>query len=168
MNIRKIRALRHIRRFNFHNCNKYQNVAEHSFFVGILAYYIMLGWRPEKAALAMAVALHHDIAEAVTGDIPYLVRQRLEMKEIDQEAMEELDVSRFAADTDIVEVIDFADAFELKLYLEEERRSGNNSLYEIECETYHRLFKYKVPNAVDWVKMLDPMPASNFKGLLHE
>lgn len=168
MNIRKVRALRHIRRFNFHNCNKYQNVAEHSFFVGLLAYYIMLEWKPGEASLAMAVAMHHDIAEAITGDIPYLIRQRLEMREIDQEAMEELSIPYFAVNTDITEVVKFADAFELKLYLEEERRSGNNSLYEIECETYHRLFKYKIPNITAWVQMLDSMPESNFRGLLHE
>jgi 5'-deoxynucleotidase YfbR-like HD superfamily hydrolase len=134
----------------------------------MLAYYIMLEMNESLAPKAMIYAMHHDAAEAVTGDIPYLVREQLKMARIDIEAKEELGIEEPLVNTAIREVVKFADAFELKLYLEEERRSGNNSLYEIECETYHRLFKYDVPNKVGWLQMLDPMPESNFKGLLHE
>lgn len=155
MNIKKARNLRHIRRFNFHNCNKYESVAEHSFFVTVLArtIAILCNYSQNAISLVVDVALYHDIEEAVTGDIPYLVRKQIpNMKEIESMARVELEMNKpgklgEAKEMDEVKaIVEFADAMELKLYLEEERNSGNMALYDIERETWKRLQDIDLPN----------------------
>lgn len=154
MNVRKVRALMNVRRFNFERCNRYQSVAEHSFFVALIAKEMAadLGWHQFKIAAATYAALLHDAAEAVTGDLPYLVRMiidRGEVNKLDRMAEKELDVGegdRFPAITlgmgdlkDVNELVEAADAAELFLYLGEELDSGNEAMRPIFEETLSRL-----------------------------
>lgn len=143
MDQRKIRALRNVRRFNFEHCNRYQSVAEHSYFVAVLAMELAVRamMPPPKVASVIEAALMHDVTEAVTGDIPYLVRRsmdRVALAEIEHRAANELKVDA-SYPLDVIWVVDYADALELAMYLKEERESGNRSLIDIERETRRRL-----------------------------
>ncbi len=147
MNLKMTRSLRHIRRFNFHHCNKYETVAEHSFFLSIIAYELAkeLDYKRDLILAITTIAMLHDIEESVTGDIPFLIKRRINnINEIEHEARTELgynadNFNEYMNEDKIQCVVAFADAYELKLYLEEERRSGNVSLHQIECETWGRL-----------------------------
>lgn len=129
MKIRKLRALRHIRRFNFHHCNRPTSVAEHSFFVALIAMELF----PNDPTVLEA-ALLHDAEEACTGDIGHLIRKRLDMKTIDQRAAYELGLNMRDAGHRVNDAVMLCDLVELKIYLEEERMSGNLHLSEIESE----------------------------------
>jgi hypothetical protein len=137
----KLRALRHVRRFNFEHCNKYETVAEHSLFVALLAMDAcrVLGLEP---AQYIREALLHDAEEAVTGDIPYLVRRALqgaELASLDARAAGELGVEHEAVGRP--EVVLYCDALELATYLREEVSSGNAALWQIYRETVGRLVR---------------------------
>jgi 5'-deoxynucleotidase YfbR-like HD superfamily hydrolase len=173
MNQKKIRALRHIRRFNYHSCNQYESVAEHSFFVALLAYEIALNINLSDVRFAMDcmhAALMHDTEEAVLGDIPYLVRRRFMSREASAIALAELGVGYNWSST-VEAVVEFADAYELKMYLEDERQSGNNQLYQIECETMGRLHRSPIAEGIkhEWIGRLLMVPTSSLpEDLLHE
>ena len=147
MNLRKVRALRNIRRFNFEACVSYQSVAEHSFFVAIIARE-MYGLVRHKYELAttpggdnmgriVESAILHDIEESCTGDIPFLVKRQMvdSAKHLKDLALAELDI-KLSKESDLVRmVVKFADIVDLKIYLEEERRLGNSTMFNIEQET---------------------------------
>ena len=160
MNVHKIRNLQHVYRFNFHRVNRRQSVAEHSFFVALFAEEFSKVIYPEyseynpRALDVMRLALYHDIEEAVTGDIPYLIRREISsdvLYDLESWAREILGVHSHNMSKIDFEIIDFADAYELKLYLEEERLSGNTQLVDIEKETYARLVKNPL-----WDRLYDP------------
>ena len=166
MNIRKTRSLRHIRRFNFHHCNQYESVAEHSFYVAMIAYELAkdLDYNTKQIYRTASYALHHDIEESVTGDIPFLIKRKMaNISVIEYEALQELgyDPAIFAkmrTKDKVMDVVNFADAYELKIYLEEERKSGNKGLFTIEQETWGRLLKMDIGNddvKKIWLKKLD-------------
>lgn len=142
LNIKKLRALRWVRRFNFHQCNNYMNVAEHSYFVTVIALELanILGLNVENKAWVLRQALFHDAEEAVTGDIPFLVKRFLgkHVDELEQVAAVELGLVP-VTDFYIDDIVELADALELKLYLEEERDAGNWGLIQIEQETMLRI-----------------------------
>ena len=178
MKHRKLRGLRHVNRFNFHHVNKKQNVAEHSFYVGIYAKMFadeIFKDTPNKNQLSAQVlwrALAHDFEEAVIGDIPYLVRKQLSapiLNELKSKAYAELDIRDKEVLPIFDQIVDFADAYELKVYLEEERRSGNTGLYEIECETYQRLLAsgmLELQSFIDKLEYVDPKETTN--SMTHE
>jgi len=156
----KIRALRNVRRFNFEHCIHYQSVAEHSFFVALITrelVKVMNGRRPFPSYpdTCMESALLHDLTESVLGDIPYLVRKNMDIKALaDLEGMaeRELDIVHdMACPSSVANVVEYADALELALYLKEERELGNTTLIDIEKETWGRL-----------VVMLNGEPAPEF------
>lgn len=157
----KMRALQSVRRFNFERCNRYQSVAEHSFHVALLALDLStrLGWDPHGRAEATLAALMHDACEAATGDLPYLVKSRLPIKsvvELEYQAAQELDIVGLVDyPVDVLRLVDFCDALELCMYLQEEARSGNYSLRQILKETMSRVARHELYQAQGpWVRGL--------------
>jgi 5'-deoxynucleotidase YfbR-like HD superfamily hydrolase len=149
INHRLIRNLRWVRRFNFHSINHEQNVAEHSFFVGLLAYDLGLVFNGEMYAFrCMKTALYHDLEESVTSDIPFLVKRYLDTQFIERTARKMInikDIHKDNFDDSILSIVRLADIVEMKLFLEEERRTGNMSLYEIEQEAFYLLVHSSAP-----------------------
>lgn len=151
MNLIKSRALQYVRRLNFERCNRYQSVAEHSFYVALLALEIaeIVGFKDRLSVLE--AALLHDIPEAVTGDIPFLVRRALDpvaLANLDALAEKEIGVD-LGCQREVLEIVSYADALEFALYLKEERESGNVTLVDIEKETLGRLKRTKSGNSID-------------------
>lgn len=159
--MRELRSLRYITRFAIHHTNKPETVAEHSFFTAIYAYHITLKWNELEPGdiciiplIAMRMALFHDIPEAVTGDLPYLFKRMAGIGLLEKIINDELilnigfeyNTMNIPAEYELI--IDFADALELKIYLEEERMSGNMHLWDIEKETYSRLVHAEIPEKV--------------------
>lgn len=136
----KVRALRHIRRFNFEYCNRYETVAEHSLFVSLLAMdaaHIL----NMDVGLAVIAAMLHDAPEAVTGDIPFLVKRAISnAEEIDYRAAAELGIG--PAVDEYQELVGYCDAMELAMYIQEEQASGNKTLDTIYAETLARLVRH--------------------------
>lgn len=146
MDLKKSRSLMYVRRLNYERCNRYENVAEHSFYVGIMAYQLAceLGLGEAEARYCLKMGLMHDLAEAVTGDIPFLTRRALgkvACAGIDALGEEEIGVD-LGTDRQTLEIVLIADALEFALYLKEELRSGNRALTDIYLETLGRLSKY--------------------------
>lgn len=150
--MRQIRGLRYVQRFNFHNVNRMQNVAEHSFFV---AYYALIAGNlvPDlDTGQLVTFALLHDAEESLTGDIPHLVKKKIryQMTEIEYRARIELKIQGIkfnstSKDIRYQQIVDFLDLWELKIYLEEERLSGNMHLMEIEEEICEQVQEHICP-----------------------
>lgn len=146
MDLKKSRSLMHIRRLNFERCNRYENVAEHSFYVGIMAYQLAcaLDLGETEARYCLKMGLMHDLAEAVTGDIPFLTRRvlgKVACAGIDALGEEEMGIN-LGTDRQTLEIVQIADALEFALYLKEELQSGNHALTDIYSETLGRLSEY--------------------------
>ena len=156
MDLVKVRALQYIRRLNFERCNRYQSVAEHSFYVTLLAKEIaeLLGYPKSTIAMVVEKAMVHDVPEAVTGDIPFLTRRALDkvaLANLDAMAEKEMGID-LSAPLAVLEIVNYADALEFALYLKEERESGNTNLIDIEHETWGRLKKKFVERyAPEWL-----------------
>lgn len=137
----------YIRRLNFERCNRYENVAEHSFYVGIIAYQLAyaVGLDETEARYCLKMGLMHDLAEAVTGDIPFLTRRALgkvTCAGIDLLGEQEIGIN-LGTNRQTLEIVQIADTLEFALYLKEELRSGNHQLQDIYAETLGRLVQYK-------------------------
>jgi len=148
MDVRKIRSLQYVRRFNYERCNRYQSVAEHSAMVAVLAYEAanVLGWPQPAAYEAAFFALMHDAEEAVTGDILHLTKRALRKRGdgiawLERQAADELGLNAPVpmSRERILELVEYCDVLELALYLQEEGASGNSAMGGILRETYGRL-----------------------------
>ena len=147
MDLKKSRSLMYVRRLNYERCNRYENVAEHSFYVGIMAYQLAcsVGLDEAEARYCLKMGLMHDLAEAVTGDIPFLTRRALgavTCAGLDTLGEQEIGVN-LGTDRQTLEIVQIADALEFALYLKEELQSGNHVLTDIYAETLGRLTQYK-------------------------
>lgn len=147
MDLKKSRSLMYIRRLNYERCNRYENVAEHSFYVGIMAYQLAcaVGLDEAEARYCLKMGLMHDLPEAVTGDIPFLTRRALgavACAGLDTLGEQEIGVD-LGTDRTTLEIVQIADALEFALYLKEELISGNHGLADIYAETLGRLVQYK-------------------------
>jgi len=146
LDLKKSRSLMYVRRLNYERCNRYENVAEHSYYVGIIAYQLAyaIGLGEVEARYCLKMGLMHDLAEAVTGDIPYLTRRALgdvTCAGIDYLGEQEIGVS-LGTDRRTLEIVKIADALEFAMYLKEEILSGNRGLTDIYAETLGRLVQY--------------------------
>jgi len=177
MDQRKLRALMDVRRLNFERCNQYESVAEHSFFTALLAYEaaIILNVDPAKSAME---AMMHDLEEAATGDIPYLVRKQMDsslLDRLDAQASAELSLPSRR----LSKITEYCDALEFAMYLQSERQLGNTKLNDIFKETVGRLVRSTLWYALsDWTLEVlqftdDDLPTINtwqnkiFSGLKH-
>jgi len=138
---RALSALRHVIRFQRFPIMWPQSVAEHSFYVGVLAGMFAerlrsLGHSVDERVVLWA--LWHDAAEAITGDTPHDIKRKLgeAFDVLEIEAEERLArLSRVyeafpAPMPDSLEatLIKCADWVELLLYTATERRAGNYQL----------------------------------------
>ena len=146
LNLKKSRSLMNVRRLNYERCNRYESVAEHSFYVGFISYQLAcaVGLGETEARYCLKMGLMHDLPEAVTGDIPFLTRRALGSLAclgLDKMGEDEIGVN-LDTDRQTYEIVQVADLLEFALYLKEETISGNRHLTEIYHETLGRLAGY--------------------------
>lgn len=164
VNQKKLRALANIKRLSMYRCNKEQSVAEHSFYTANIAFHLAIDifLNLEQALSLCYHALLHDSTEAIIGDINHVVKMKMDENALfELEEMAEFEIGYHPPISQLTdmekEILEFADVYELKMYLEEERRSGNSLLFKIEQESYGRLLKSKIPdeNKKKWISELE-------------
>ena len=143
MDCKKVRSLQFVRRFNFERCNRYQSVAEHLAMCAMLAREAAarLDWPYDEVVRVAYFALMHDVEEAVTGDIPHLVKSRMgrpEVLKLEAAARRELGTHAIP-EGKFEDLVEYCDVLELAMYLQEEESSGNATLHDILRETYGRI-----------------------------
>jgi 5'-deoxynucleotidase YfbR-like HD superfamily hydrolase len=145
---RSLLPLHRIRRYAQHVCLAPQSVAEHSYYVALLA----TGFADQleergvgvDRGVVMELALWHDAAEAICGDIPHPVKRANDQIYQAFEALEARALARLtsyasaitseifleAANALTLEhlLVKLADWIELVLYVHEESRLGNPTL----------------------------------------
>lgn len=109
----------HVKRWHIVNTTTDQSVAEHSFNVAVLA-----GFLAKKKGLPLQevtiAALYHDVGEALTGDIPTVLKRAIGYKDPIEGRLSYLGMSIEITDPQIKEVVKQADLIDavhfLKLY----------------------------------------------------
>lgn len=147
--VEKMRGVNHVVRWNFHPTIRKENVAEHSFWVALFA--AIIAPSEARAELTLA-ALLHDSEEAVTGDLPALVKGRVTkgaweqvVSQADAELLDPSIVSVHGEDAfnDLVAargmahssvVVKAADMLAALMFAEQECRLGNTYFIQIRDE----------------------------------
>lgn len=146
--LKKLRGINHVRRWNFHPTSRDENVAEHSHWVTQISFLLALAMgyeRKDANAIAMGAVIH-DAEEAVTGDLPALVKRRTSnWHEVVDAAVYEMDPEGLiwsemenpqGLKTVIVKAADFFAAY---LFTEEECTRGNTYFTRIRRELIGQL-----------------------------
>lgn len=157
--LNRLRGLSFVTRWNFHPTTRKQNVAEHSFWV---ATYAMIIADMENAfdppelyqeEFIIRAALYHDWEEAVTGDLPSLVK-RVCKKDWEKVASDgffsiinllhpEHPINRTCSlwrpPAPIARIVKAADLLDRLMYGQEEKMRGNTSFDRIIEETIMQL-----------------------------
>lgn len=145
--ITTIRRLSSVRRCGTLRTIAPQSVAEHSYYVTLIAWEIglnlqSLGWELDLNSV-VKMALFHDAEEAIMGDIPYPVKRASEelrnsLKLVKREILEkffdrkvnnvitQLESGKFKMERE-AQIVSAADYVELYLYCSEEMQLGNRS-----------------------------------------
>ncbi|MFA5936705.1 MAG: YfbR-like 5'-deoxynucleotidase [Candidatus Paceibacterota bacterium] len=134
----KLRGLNHVHRWNFHPTLRRENVAEHSFWVAIIAYVISSRTGCICPGDVILSAILHDAEEAVTGDMPSLVKRFVNWEPVEQEARDTLtnDVAlstaiEFSKKAGFIKIADMVSAL---MYATEQVQCGNTHFKDIEAE----------------------------------
>ena len=150
---KKLLALEQVERWNFHLHLRRQNVASHGHNVGIIAYIVasVLGESDASCEHFATEGLFHDFAEAVTGDIPTLVKRHI--KDWDElEIRAEIEASQISPNKDLSEIVPFerpmsalvklADALDAWLFARTEYNLGNGAFLPIRDELNMKVLEY--------------------------
>lgn len=159
--LERLRGMTVVGRWNFHSRLTTESVGEHSFYVTLYALLIVElsdGLTPEdRASLEKRVLLHalfHDVEEAVTGDLPMLVKREIKTtwERVAEHGLDQIltylpafTAARFksyameTSDTvhKVVKAADFLDAL---MYSRHEKSLGNKTFDVIEMELVTLLY----------------------------
>lgn len=143
--VKKLRGVNHVERWNFHPHLRRENVAEHSMWVAVFA--AILADPIDRNALVFA-AVMHDAEEAITADLPALVKAKtpqwsavvdvaeaeLFQAAIGKEEREIQDAFCAARRHSESPVVKLADLFSALMYARMEIELGNTHFLRIENE----------------------------------
>lgn len=149
------RMLSRVRRWGIVPTIQSQSVAEHSFYVALMASRLaaLIRWQATNQDLfnLNRWALLHDSLEAATGDIPTPVKKHLtELKSAEHKLMSEMgteftrlrsQVERAEASkwVEIAEIVSFADSVEALAFLHTEHMLGNKAVGQVAAEIRARV-----------------------------
>ncbi len=174
--IERLRGLSTVGRWNFHHRLTVENVAEHSFWVGMYAYILacMDGLSLEMRMSAMHAGMCHDLEESVSGDLPLLVKREVgdDWERVAKAAFNQL--TKFLPSGDlnaglflgwatvpsIKKYVKAADILDCVIYARTERKLGNTNFAEIEKECVTSLRRMQMAS-VD--KILDAFGYHKFE-----
>lgn len=148
------RTLQYVRRWGIVRTIREQSVAEHSYYVALIADRIArkLGIQdPERLYRLGRIALLHDRIEVATGDIPGTVKMTdpslaIGVKRYENDMKKELKFQEEDETDDEVlrHIIKFADSMEALLFLEEEQALGNTMVADIKSQLVDRMLLAEV------------------------
>lgn len=167
--IDRLRGLSVVKRWNFHPSLTTENVAEHSYYVAIYAWLFATMDAPLDQVFINRVVMHalfHDVEEALTGDLPMLVKRMLidPWKVIEWYAFDQLtetlptslknivyrnkfNIKDNEVDSDIVHrYVKAGDIFDVLMYCRAEAKLGNTNYKLIEQESVTLLQKINLPS----------------------
>lgn len=157
---REYRDLAHVPRWTIARTIRAQSVAEHSYYVTLYAFQIaglLLGWGGERLMLLMTYALHHDIEESFTSDLPGPTKRTLrEGREKEWDMwVDRMVVERFHncwhrpidSEKDIIAVLKVANLMDEVMFLCGELQMGNKAIKHMLQRAENRLVDawYKLP-----------------------
>ncbi len=159
--VRKLWALNHVRRWNFHPHSREESVAEHSFWVAALT--VMFGGSTDD----VIYALFHDAEEAITSDIPGLVKKRLpepmkKLKEIVIHELTQNDKEIEALLSEPKPEVKAADLVASFLFAEEEVIRGNRYFERIRGELIESIFTTGYGPAIEFLRLSGIRPGDGF------
>lgn len=156
--LEEIYMLKNIIRYNTRTHIKNESVAEHSFYVALLALmicdeYDITDTRIRNAVLTKAIL--HDMPEIELNDITHDVKERLHLREFmekheinyyERNFPKECSLMTTSVNDKVGIIVDLADALSVVQYSENEIRLGNhtNQMLEIHKEAYDRVTRYAV------------------------
>lgn len=151
MNLRKLRALSHVWRWNFHPRVRQESVAEHSYWTAIYAVRLLdrLNISAAQYVDAIQYALYHDAEEAITGDLPWPVKRGKAWKDVHKEACSEINDPCLGGSLreDVKASIKAADLFSALVFVDEEVYMGNNFFMQIRGELIGAILALKLDAA---------------------
>lgn len=159
----KLSRMSYVNRYSSFHANRRENVAEHSWWVAVISYFIALELRAVQHVDMQRLlerALMHDISEVVSGDVirsykhgsPEILKA---MQDADYENtydmthasefgaidMPVFDAWQYSKDTTIEgQIVEFADQAAVAFYCREEDRSGNRSIRPVLKQAYETWF----------------------------
>lgn len=154
--LEEVYMLKNIIRYNTRTHIKDESVAEHSFYVALLALMICDEYKIDNINIrnaALTKAILHDMPEIELNDITHDVKERLHLREFMEEHENEYYRRNFPDEYTLMTtlqnntvgiIVDLADALSVIQYSENEIRLGNrtNQMMEINREAYSRVAKY--------------------------
>lgn len=124
-----------------------QNVAEHSFFVGLYTSELLKHkwhWSAEQKLQAMECALMHDIAEARTGDMPGPVKRAVtdpaKLSAYETEQLEIMGIDHPVCDAEVLDLVKVADLIDEAFHVAMEISMGNGLIVrqmQITMDRFH-------------------------------
>lgn len=159
--VNKLRGVNWVNRWNMHARLRQENVAEHSFWVATFT--AVLAPANLREALVFA-AVTHDYEEAITGDLPALVKRatpswgdtvktaeaelfRAAVGPEEREIQDAFLMARHAAETH--PVVKLADLLSALMYARMERELGNTHFNAIENELIGSITKAASKDTID-------------------
>lgn len=143
--LRKLRGLSWTLRWNFHPRSRQESVAEHSYWVSLCTL-ILCDLKNMDVDLPLRYALLHDAEEAITGDLPALVKRGRSWKDVEAAAQIEIfgrisDLSGVAPETK--KVVKMADCLAALLFADEEVETGNRAFDQIRAELIYVAYQFR-------------------------
>lgn len=130
MHIRQLMRTGHVKRWHIVRVGREQTIAEHMYRVWLICREIgkRLGLSDERRSVLEALALRHDMAEVVMGDIPTPTKHLIESKtwcldDKERDLVPDWDVMRqdtLENDPMLLDILKMADIMEAILFLREE------------------------------------------------
>lgn len=165
--LERLRGLSEVRRWNFHPHHTHETVAEHSFYVA--SYAVLMCMMDGNYSLLQEIALSalvHDYEEALTGDLPMLVKREVKApwdvveEKGFQQLVGTLPVEMMTAYSNWKQVtgltiqsmatvkkyVKAADMLDVLIYCRIERLKGNTYFKEIEQEASTLLRRMDMPS----------------------
>ena len=153
--LEKIYHLKNINRYSSRNVIRYETVAEHSFFVALIALHICDEYNvDDKTKLKVLIkSILHDMPETELNDITHDVKEMLNLRQLlfsyesDYYKREFPMYSELMNTTDDLSqaIVDYADSLSVKQYTDNEIQLGNNTndIFVINLEVKQRCEKLK-------------------------
>lgn len=151
MNLRKLRALSHVWRWNYHPRVRQESVAEHSYWTTVYAARLchMMDLPLIDTRMVLQYALLHDAEEAITGDLPGPVKRGRVWKELISDVQDELDFHPLMEvyPEQIKRVVKAADLISALVFADEEVKMGNTYFLRIREEIAFSIKAMEFPEA---------------------
>lgn len=153
MNLKKLRALSHCWRWNYHPRIRQESVAEHSYWTAVYAQ-TLADYMGVDSGVATSYALYHDAEEAITGDLPGPVKRGRSWKDVENDAAREMGMGTDEIEEPYKSLVKAADYISALVFADEELQMGNQFFLQIRAEILWSIGELKIHEADQLVREL--------------